>query len=39
MQLDVIRSVAANGDETYQRMLAHGVDRNLQAALGELETI
>lgn len=38
-QLDVIRSVATTGDEAYQRMLAHGVDRNLQAALGDLDTI
>ncbi|WP_104165931.1 phosphotransferase [Cryobacterium sp. N22] len=38
-QVNVIRSVAADGDKTYQRMLAHGVDRTLQAALGELDTV
>ncbi|WP_198411916.1 MULTISPECIES: phosphotransferase enzyme family protein [unclassified Cryobacterium] len=38
-QLDIIRSVAADGDATYQRMLAHGVDRNLKAALGDLSTV
>ena len=38
-QLDIIRSVAADGDVTYQRMLAHGVDRNLKAALGDLSTV
>ncbi|WP_198414171.1 phosphotransferase [Cryobacterium adonitolivorans] len=38
-QLEVIRSAAATGDETYQRMLTRGVDRTLQAALGELGTV
>jgi hypothetical protein len=38
-QPDVISKVAANGDKTYQSMLAHGVDRNLQAALGDLNTV
>ena len=38
-QRDLIRSVAASGDETYQRMLAYGVDRNLQAALVDLDTV
>ena len=38
-QLDLIRSVAASGDETYQRMLAYGVDHNLQAALDDLDTV
>ena len=38
-QLGLIRTVAASGDETYQRMLAYGVDRNLQAALIDLDTV
>ena len=38
-QLDVVRSVAASGDETYRRMLAHGVDRNLQGALDGLSAV
>lgn len=38
-QRDLVRSVAANGDQTYQRMLVHGVDRTLQAALDDLHTV
>ncbi|TFC58019.1 MULTISPECIES: phosphotransferase [unclassified Cryobacterium] len=38
-QRDIIRSVASSGDETYRRMLAHGVDLTLQSALGELDTV
>jgi len=38
-QLAIIESVAAAGDATYQRMLAHGVDRNLQAALTDLDSV
>lgn len=38
-QRDVIRSVAATGDSTYQGMLAHGVDRNLRAALDDLNAV
>jgi len=38
-QRAIIHSVAANGDATYQRMLAHGVDQNLQAALTDLNSV
>lgn len=38
-QLDTMRSVAANGDATYIRMLSYGVDRNLQTALDDLVSV
>jgi len=38
-QRELLRSVADSGDETYRRMLAYGADRNLEAALADLDTI
>lgn len=38
-QLETMRTVARRGDETYRAMLDRGVDRQLEAALGDLDTL